>query len=99
MKQFDICRLRSNSPGLVVNLQSDHSADLSSLVVAPLIAAMGLPSLTNLHVEVMLDAERHLLQVDRLAAMPRKALGEVVGSVGSEQNRIKRAIDFLFYGF
>jgi hypothetical protein len=36
--------------------------------------------------------------MDRMAAIDRRAIGQVVGNVVSEEHRIKSALDLIFLG-
>lgn len=99
MQQFDICRLKGDRGGLVVLLQHEMLGGLTTRIVAPLSPATQSTVLTHVRIEVDVGGTAFVVEMDRLAAVGSATLGPVVGSLELRQDEIKRAIDFLFYGF
>lgn len=99
MRQFDVCWLRPPHEGLVVILQHDLVDQLDTRVVAPLSDTPHRLLIDKLRLNVDFGHGEHLLQMDRLAAIPRAAIGQVAGNLDQEQDRIKAALDLLFIGF
>lgn len=101
MRQFDICRLRrARSKGpilLVVILQSDQLAELSTRLAAPLLAAGSFPDRFKHNPTVAFEGETYAIAVEQLG-MVRINEMTVVGSASVEEYRIKRALDIVFFG-
>jgi len=98
MRQFDVCRLRNASDRLVVILQHDLVDELGTRVVAPLSDKPFRTLIDRLRVQVELDEVRYVVQLDRLAAIEARMIGNVVGSLAAQERAIKNAIDLLFFG-
>lgn len=99
MRQFDVHWLKPPHQGAVAILQSDVSDRLATRVVAPLSAQSLGQSLQHLRIDVDFGAGLYELQIDRLAAIEIRAIGQLAGSLSHEQDRIKRGLDLLFLGF
>jgi toxin CcdB len=102
VRQFDIVenlsvQTRSRYPFVVV-LQHDRISGLSTLVVAPMIRVSALPQLDRLHPSVTLDLQSYRVVVEELAAVHRRTLGRIVGSLEGERYSIIAALDLLFTG-
>jgi hypothetical protein len=54
--------------------------------------------IARLRIPVEFEGGRYVLQLDRMAAIERGAMGNVVGSLATDEQRIKNGIDFLFFG-
>ena len=99
MQQFDVCRLKSPATGLVLILQHDIVDDLSTRIVAPLSDKPHRHLIERLRLPVVLDGNRFVVQLDRMAAINRQAIGDRVGNLASEEQRVKNALDLIFFGF
>jgi toxin CcdB len=104
ISQFDICPVRgeNGSPRrrrLVVILQHEIARRLETCVVAPLVPEAQLPVLDRLRPVIAFDGKRHVLAVDRLAAIERRTIGAAIGSAAAQRDRLVAALDFLFTGF
>jgi toxin CcdB len=103
--QFDVCRVfepgRSGSEGrLAVVLQHDMLADLSTRVVAPLIAEDDAGSATARMVPIVnVLGTRYAIAIQLCGTVPVRALGEPIANLEAEQAAIKNTIDRLFLGF
>lgn len=98
MKQLDVCRLKKPGEQLVVVLQHDVADELATRVVAPLSDESYRHLIARLRIPVEFEGGRYVLQLDRMAAIERGAMGNVVGSLATDEQRIKNGIDFLFFG-
>lgn len=99
MPQYDVCELKPPKTGYVVVLQHDVSDQLDTVVVAPLSDAPYRQLIDRLRLQIDFSGRPFILQTDRLAAIPRGAVGHTVGTLKHDQDRIKLALDFLFFGF
>ena len=102
MQQFDIAenlnqRTRSRYPFVVV-LQHDRIDGLITVVVAPLTQVSALPELDRLHPTATFNRQSYRVIVEELAAVDRRTLGQIVGSMEAERCSIIAAIDLLFTG-
>ena len=98
MRQFDVCQLRHPADQLVVILQHDLIDELGTRVVAPLSTTPYRAPIDALRIPVELDLGSYVVQLDRMAAVEHRMIGQVVGSLAAEENRIKRGLDLLFFG-
>lgn len=102
MEQLDICRLGANRNGragdLVVVLQHRMMDQLGTCVVAPVLPLSQLPIVDRLRPVVTLDGVDHVIAVDRLAAISRRAIGAQVGSAAPLRAAVIAALDLLFTG-
>lgn len=97
MAQFHVYRL---GPGrLVVDLQTDF-IEMGSRVVAPLVpVGTGPKPLGRLEPVVSVDGVAHLLRTAEMAAIPSGLLRVALADLSDEGDRIKAALDMVFYGF
>jgi toxin CcdB len=104
MAQFEVysnpdSRARRIIPYLLA-VQSDLLRDLSSCTVVPLVDAAHFgPSLTRLNPVFTVERNRVVMSTAEMAAVPRRILRQVVGSLRAERDTIVAAIDFLILGF
>jgi len=98
MRQFDICRLKDRSEQLVLVLQHDIAEELNTRIVAPLSDKPYRNLITQIRVPVEIDDNHFVVQLDRMAAIDRRAIGNVVGNLASDEQRIKSALDLVFLG-
>jgi len=101
-QQFDLVENldaagRANYPFLLI-LQHDRVSSISGVVVAPVVAAAPALARTRLHPAVIVGDRRYLVFIEDLAAIPRSAIGRVVGSAEDERYAIVAALDLLFTG-
>ena len=83
---------------LVVVLQHKHFVDLDTRVVAPLRAEAELPAIGRLRPSVSFGRKKMRLITDRLNVVRTRDLVARVGTVETERESIKRAIDELILG-
>jgi hypothetical protein len=98
MRQFDICGLRHDDRQMVLVLQHGHVDDLATVIVAPL-AAVAEPMISRIRFAVTIGGRNHVVQLDRMAAIARREMGETLATLAARQDEIKAGIDLLFYGF
>lgn len=98
MRQFDVCRLKARGDQLVVILQHDTVDDLDTRVVAPLSAAPYRRLMERLRIPVRLDDDEYVVQLDRMAAVSVRELGQVRGRLGDYEQTVKSGIDLLLFG-
>jgi len=96
MAQFDLYRLRSGQ--IVVDLQTDLIGLDASRIVAPLRLAAKHASFPGLTPQVRVEGESYIVRVQELAAVPGAELGVPIGSLATERDALKRAIDILIDG-
>ncbi|MEE1610773.1 CcdB family protein [Microvirga sp. CF3016] len=99
MGQFDVYAGVGRSNRLVVDLQSDLLAPIATRIVAPLFQRSETPVLTELSPPVRIDGREFVVMIPLLASIPVRELQRPVGSLVSDQDAIKRALDVLFLGF
>lgn len=99
MRQFDVHWLKPPHEGLVVMLQHDLADQLDTRVVAPLTDVPHRLVATGLRLKVDFGTGEYLLQIHRLAAISRSAIGQFAGRLEQEQDRIKAGLNPLFLGF
>ena len=99
MKRYDIARLIYDN-SLVVNVQSDLIADVGLHVVIPLMPPQMAPQgHTRLIPTFEFNSKDYVLATTLIASVPNRELGEVMGTLIHERDRITAALDFLFQGF
>ncbi len=97
MAQFNIYRIRGV---LVLDVQSDLTASHGNRVVIPLMVPSEEKAvLTRLEPIFDIDGNPHVLHTGELLAVSEKLLGPPIADLYAEQDRVKAALDFLFYGF
>jgi toxin CcdB len=91
----------SRSGGMVVDVQSDLIGILNTRVVVPLIPTARAPKpARRLNPVFDLPGAGPLVFVAQyIAALPAGELGVAVGSLASERDAIRDALDMLFLGF
>jgi toxin CcdB len=85
---------------LLVDVQSDLLADLATRVVIPLCPAALLAGrlVKTLMPVVDVTGDGYALLTPQLAGIPRKQLGEAVGSLAASRGEIIAALDLLLTG-
>jgi toxin CcdB len=104
MHQFDVVanpfpRSRDRQP-LLVALQSDLLArSLDTVVVAPLEPAAAGTFAERLNPRVTVDGEPFALIAQEIATVRKSTLGQPLGSIAADRDKIIAALDLLFTGF
>jgi toxin CcdB len=85
---------------LLVDVQSDLLSDLATRVVIPLCPAsvLGGRLVRTLMPVVDVAGDAYALLTPQLAGIPRKQLGEAVGSLAASRGEITAALDLLISG-
>jgi toxin CcdB len=99
MSQFDVYAGVGRSGRLVVDLQSNILGPMATRIVAPLFQQSETPVLSELTPMVRLDGHELVVMIPLMASIPVRELQRPVGSLTSDQDVIKRALDVLFLGF
>ena len=102
MRQFDIyenpsAEARRYAPYLVV-LSSHLLLEFEDAVVAPLVND-GTATVSALEVDVHVDGQNLILVVSELAGIEGRTLARKIGSLATQEDDIRRALDRLFTGF
>jgi hypothetical protein len=82
-----------------VVLQHDSTSHLATCIAAPLVTSFLPGKEVKIRPILQIEGRAMQLQTDRLAAISRRSIGQVVISVEDDQDMIKNAIDRLFNGF
>jgi len=101
MPQFDVFQNpRASMFPLLLDVQSDLLASLSTRVVVPMTTAkkLGRKPMARLNPTVKVDATEYILVVQELAAIPVTALGKRVASLAARRDDVIAALDLLFTG-
>ncbi|MCR4282932.1 MAG: CcdB family protein [Bauldia sp.] len=98
MQQFDVCRLKERGEQLVMIVQNDAADELATRVVAPLSDRPYQRLIERIRIPVEFQGGSYVLQLDRMAAIERRLIGNVVGTLAAEEVRVKSGLDFLFFG-
>ncbi|MXQ14271.1 CcdB family protein [Microvirga makkahensis] len=99
MAQFDVYAGIGRTKGYVVDLQSGLLDRLAARVVAPMIPSDNAAIISGLTPLVRFKGDEFLLLTYQLASVPARELQRPIGSLASDQDAIKRALDILFLGF
>jgi toxin CcdB len=96
MAQFDLYRLGES---LVMDVQADLLDRLNTRIVAPLLPETESPRPAGrLNPILVVEGTRYVLLPQFMAAIPLAELGDKTGSLASERDRIKAAVDMVFDG-
>jgi toxin CcdB len=104
MHQFDVVAnpfpaSRDRQP-LLVALQSELLAhSLDTVVVAPLERAASGTFADRLNPQVVVDGEPFALIAQEIVTVRKSTLGQSVGSLAADRDKIIAALDLLFSGF
>jgi toxin CcdB len=96
MAQFDMHRLDDGL--LVVDLQTDLIGLDATRLVAPLRDPERHVAFPGLTPRVTVQGRHWIVRVQEMAAVPSGVLGPATGSLRSERDALKRAIDILIDG-
>jgi len=97
MRQYDVCRLKAKEQ-LIVVLQHDVMDLLNTRIVAPLSPASSDRHIDKVRIPVEIDGGRYLLCLDRLAAIDKSQIGNVIDNFSDLEFGIKGGLDFAFFG-
>jgi toxin CcdB len=102
MKRFDVCAasrfVGSGKDRLVVVLQHESLDELTTTVVAPLYKPAEFRALQRLTPTVIIGRQKYIVAIDRLASVPKRQLGRVVGNLEDLRFELIKATDYLFSG-
>jgi len=101
MPQFDVFRNpRGGTFPLLLDVQADLLCDLATRVVVPLAPVKQWPTkrLTRLNPTARVRQVDYVMIFQELAAVPRPALGQAIGSLRTRRDDIVAALDLLFTG-
>lgn len=104
MAQFDVYRnpnptTRARVP-FVLDVQAELLDSLLTRVVVPLckLDTIGAKPAERLNPQFEIDGRKLVMLTQELAAVPRKALGDLAGNLSSERAAIIAALDLMFTG-
>jgi transcriptional antiterminator Rof (Rho-off) len=97
MRQYDVCHLTRREQ-LIVVLQHDVTDELATRIVAPLVKSASHSNVARIRVPVAVNGGKYLLCLDRMAAVDRSEIGNVVDSIADADFPTKNGLDFLFFG-
>lgn len=80
-------------------IQHEILSDLESRIVAPLSASPKLEPMARLRPTIEIDGVRYVVLFDRLAAVSRSAIGQMVADGSELRDQVGLALDLLFKGF
>jgi len=100
MPQFDVLRTRAAAIyPFVVDVQADVHGKLATRIVVPLVArGRYLQPATRLTPIMKVRDDDYVVLFPLLAAVPRTALGEVVGSLAAQRQTLLAALGLLVTG-
>jgi toxin CcdB len=99
MSQFNVYAGVGRSGSLVVDLQSNILEPIATRMVAPLFLKSETKVITELTPMVSIDGRDLVVMIPLMGSIPARELQRPVGSLASDQDAIKRALDLLFLGF
>ncbi len=92
MARFDYYR---GDGGLAVDVQHDHVATNTRVVIPLLPMNQAPPPTRKLHPVLPINGQNYLLMTHTLVAVLRSDLGDPLGSLEQYEDKIKEALDFL----
>jgi toxin CcdB len=99
MAQFDIYRNRVE-PGYLLDCQADMLSGLSTRLVVPLLPPEYAPLASRrLNPTLRIAGEDFIMMTHFAAAVQKRSLGEVVGSMASDYITVMNAFDVLLTGY
>lgn len=96
MRQFDIVRLKGGQLGVI--LQADLLGDRQTRIVAPLFPSTDIIPTPRLHPIVRIGRRNYLIATEQLAAILKREIEAVLGSVAEREYEVRRALDLVFFG-
>jgi toxin CcdB len=85
---------------LLLDIQADLLSQLATRVVVPMtsVKRYGTKPITRLNPTATVSGVEYVVVFQEIAAIPRSALGKLVGSLASRRAELIAAIDLLFTG-
>ena len=105
MARFDVYAnpgRHADSTPYLLDVQSDLLDGLESCIVIPLRRRERFPAVPladRLTPTLSIAGAEFILEMPKMGAVPRRALGAPLLSLAAEQERVTAAMDFLFRGF
>ena len=103
IRQFDVFSTPksrgSDAAPLVCVLQSHYFEALNTVLVAPLLLAVGVETPTQAAVPITFEGQRYLLDMSLTTNLTTRLLGRPRGSLAIYEDDIRRAFDRLLTGF
>lgn len=99
MARYDVHR-NPSGPGYLLDCQADVLADLTTRLVVPLLPpeVAPIPS-RRLNPSFTIEQETLVMMTHFAASVPKRALGEKIGSLSSQHDAIIEAFDMLLTGY
>lgn len=99
MPQFDVYR-NVAEPGYLLDCQSDTLSGLATRLVVPLLPPDYAPLPSHRLDPILRVGEEELVMMTHFdSAVPRRAFGELVGSLADDYTTIMNAFDMLLTGY
>ncbi len=99
MARYDVRRV-AGSEALAVELQTDLLDRLNTRVVAPLVPQTAIRQpIAGLNPVVSVKGQKFVVMMQYIATVQASDLGDVVGSLVTQQGKLTEATEFLFKGF
>lgn len=100
MAFLDVRQLRGSSRfGLAIEYQADFFDMLETRLIIPLLPEPDAESLDFINPIVVVEEAEYSARVELIATVPTNALGDTLGTAGSHQNELSRALDRLISGY
>ena len=99
MAQFVVYTLPDIHDMIFVDLQSGTVDEFNTRLVAPLvILEAGIKPFRKVNRELVFDTKTYLFMPQLMSAVRTRDLGEALGNIGDQLDRIVSALDVLFVG-
>lgn len=99
MAQYDLYAMPDGA-GYLLDVRVELLEELRTRVVVPLLPrAKGPPPARRLNPVFPLNGADHVMVTQNLAAVPVSILGKPVGSLASQADELRNALDMVFIGF
>jgi len=100
MAQFDVLRTRVGSAyPLVVDVQADTHARLATRIMVPMVLrARYAQPISRLTPVMPVHGTAYVVMIPLMAAIPKTAVGEIVGSLAPQRMTLIAALDLLLTG-
>ncbi|MEC9264750.1 MAG: CcdB family protein [Pseudomonadota bacterium] len=99
MAQYDLYAMPDGA-GYLLDVQVELLEELRTRVVVPLLPrAEAPPPAGRLNPVFPLNGADHVMVTQNLAAVPVSILGKPVGSLASQADELRNALDMVFIGF
>lgn len=104
MAQFDVYRNPDKASAatvpFLIDVQSDYLSGFTTRVVVPLAVSEQVgQSAKRLHPQFQIEGAGMIMLTERLAALPKAALGREITSLAKYRDEIVTALEFLVTGF